>query len=262
MISSNYGIKNLKRILLKFPEWTKANNEGYENLTTMYGQLTTQLNRYMGHVSKNVGGVFETPKTVEQGGTIYQRTPAAKQKEAMVFLDQQLFTTPTWLLDQSILDKIGEDPISVVSRLQAPTLNRLVSNNTLSKLITAEAADGAGAYKITDFFTDMQGSVFSELKSNSAIDVYRRNLQKNYVEKLIAIVRPSAPAASSISMVGGRITVGGGAPSQSDVVSVVKGQLRELNTAIKSSTASATGLTKYHLEDLSDRIDNALKAKD
>jgi hypothetical protein len=262
MISSNYGIKNLKRILTKFPEWTKANNEGYENLTTMYGQLTTQLNRYMGHVSKNVGGVFETPKTVEQGGTIYQRTPAAKQKEAMVFLDQQLFTTPTWLLDQSILDKIGEDPISVVSRLQAPTLNRLVSNNTLSKLITAEAADGAGAYKITDFFTDMQGIVFSELKTNTAIDVYRRNLQKNYVEKLIAIVKPTAPAASSISMVGGRLTVGGGAPSQSDVVSVVKGQLRELNTAIRSSTASATGLTKYHLEDLSDRIDNALRAKD
>jgi hypothetical protein len=262
MISSDYGIKNLKRILVKLPDWTKANNEGYDNLTTMYGQLTTQLGRYMGHVSKNIGGVLETPKTVEQAGTIYQRNPAGKQKEAMVFLDKQLFTTPTWLLDQSILDKIGEDPTTVVSRLQAATLNRLVSNNTLNKLITAEAADGAGAYKITDFFTDMQGSVFSELKSNTAIDVYRRNLQKNYVEKLIAIVKPTAPAASSITMQGGRITLGGGAPAQNDVISVVKGQLRELNTAIKASTASATGLSKYHLEDLSDRIDNALKTKD
>lgn len=262
MISSDYGIKNLKRILVKLPEWTKANNEGYDNLTTMYGQLTTQLGRYMGHVSKNIGGVLETPKTVEQSGTIYQRNPAAKQKEAMVFLDKQLFTTPTWLLDQNILDKIGEDPTIVVSRLQAATLNRLVSNNTLNKLITAEAADGAGAYKITDFFKDMQGSVFSELKSNTEIDVYRRNLQKNYVEKLIAIVKPAAPAASSITMQGGRMTLGASAPAQSDVISVVKGQLRELNTAIKASTVSASGLTRYHLEDLSDRIDNALKTKD
>jgi hypothetical protein len=63
-------------------------------------------------------------------------------------------------------------------------------------------------------------------------------------------------------MQGGRITLGGGAPAQNDVISVVKGQLRELNTAIKASTASATGLSKYHLEDLSDRIDNALKTKD
>jgi hypothetical protein len=138
----------------------------------------------------------------------------------------------------------------------------LVSNNTLNKLITAEAADGAAAYKITDFFKDMQGSVFSELKSNTEIDVYRRNLQKNYVEKLIAIVKPAAPSASSITMQGGRITLGGNAPAQSDVISVVKGQLRELNTAIKASTVSASGLTRYHLEDLSDRIDNALKTKD
>ena len=126
----------------------------------MYGQLTTQLGRYMGHVAKNIGGVLETPKTVEQAGTIYQRNPAAKQKEAMAFLDKQLFTTPTWLLDKTILDDIGQDPTGVISRLQTPTLTRLVSNTTLSKLITAEAADGASAYKITDFFADINGSIF------------------------------------------------------------------------------------------------------
>ncbi|MES2828789.1 MAG: zinc-dependent metalloprotease [Bacteroidota bacterium] len=263
MISSDYGIKNLKRILAKLPEWTKADNEGYENLEVMYGQLTTQFGRYMGHVAKNIGGVFETPKMVEQAGTIYQRNPAAKQKEAMTFLDKQLFTTPSWLLDKTILDDIGQDPTAIISRLQAPTLTRLVSNTTLNKLITAEAADGATAYKITDFFTDMNGSIFSELKANSSIDVYRRNLQKNYVDKLIGIIKPTAPSTTVITFTGGR---GGGAsagaPSQSDVISVVKGQLKELSASVKTAASSATGLTKYHLEDLSDRIDTALKSKD
>ncbi|MHA4896480.1 zinc-dependent metalloprotease [Pedobacter sp. PWIIR3] len=263
MISSEYGIKNLKRILVKLPDWTKADNEGYENLEVMYGQLTTQLGRYMGHVAKNIAGVLETPKTVEQAGTIYQRNPAAKQKEAMVFLDKQLFTTPTWLLDKTILDDIGQDPTTVISRLQAPTIGRLVSNTTLNKLITAEAADGASAYKITDFFTDMNASIFSELKSNSAIDVYRRNLQKTYIDRLIAIVTPSAGGNTTIlSTQGGRGMAAAAAPSQSDVISVVKGQLKELSAAIKTSATSATGLSKYHLDDLSDRIDAALKAKD
>ncbi|MBB2145456.1 DUF5117 domain-containing protein [Pedobacter sp. LMG 31464] len=263
MKASDYGIKNLKVILPNLPTWTKEANEGYDNLANMYGQLTTQFGRYMGHVAKNVGGIYENPKTVEQAGEIYQRTPAATQKEAMDFLNRQLFTTPKWMLNQSILDNIDQNPLEVVSKLQSTTLNRLLGNSTLSKLVAAEAADGPTAYKITDLFTDLNGAIFTELKSNAAIDVYRRNLQKAYVEKLIAIVKP-APAAATTVVFAGR---GGGAPSgltasQSDVLSVVKGQLRDLNSSIKSAAASqADSLSKFHLLDLTDRIEGALDNK-
>ncbi|MES2456755.1 MAG: zinc-dependent metalloprotease [Bacteroidota bacterium] len=257
MISSDYGIKNLKRLLAKLPEWTKSDDQGYEDLSTMYGQITTQFGRYMGHVTKNIAGVFETPKTVEQAGTVYSRTPAARQQEAMAFLDKQLFTTPTWLINQTVLDNIGQNALDVINRAQAPTLARLVSSNTLSKLITAEAADGPTAYKVTDLLTDLQNSIFSELKSNTAIDVYRRNLQKSYVDKLNAILAP-APAGGIV--IGGQQRSAGS--SQGDVTSVVKAQLRDLSTLLKNATGSATGMSKYHLQDLSERIDNALKAKE
>lgn len=264
MKASEYGIKNLKVILTNLPAWTKESNEGYENLSNMYGQLTTQFGRYMGHVAKNVGGVFETPKTVEQAGSIYERTPAATQKEAMNFLNRQLFTTPKWLLNQSILDNIDENPLEVVARLQGSTLSRLLSNNTLSKLVAAEATDGATAYKISDLFTDLNAAVFTELKTNAAIDVYRRNLQKAYVERLIAVVKPAPASAAAAAAQGGR---GAGAStglsaSQSDVMSVVKGQLRELNKTLKTSAnAQSDSLSKYHLVDLTDRIDAALDSK-
>jgi hypothetical protein len=260
MKASTYGIKNLKVILTNLPAWTKSANEGYDDLATMYGQLTTQFGRYMGHVAKNVGGIYENPKTVEQTGSIYERTPAATQKEAMTFLDQQLFKTPLWLVNKPILDNIDENGLEVVGRLQNTTLNRLISNNTMSKLVAAEAIDGEPAYKITDLFTDLNGSIFSELKSNQTIDVYRRNLQKMYVEKLIAIIKPAAnPAGMNLIVTrGGAVAQSGLAASQSDVLSVVKGQLKELDTMIKTSSNAATGLSKYHLQDLSDRIEKAL----
>ncbi|MFC3562613.1 zinc-dependent metalloprotease [Pedobacter jamesrossensis] len=264
MKASTYGIKNLKVILNKLPEWTKEPADGYDNLENMYGQLTTQFGRYMGHVAKNIGGIYENPKTVEQAGSVYERTPAATQKEAMTFLDVQLFKTPTWLLNKSILDNISQDGLEVIGRLQNTTISRILSTSTLTKLISAEALDGASAYKITDLFTDLNGSIFTELKSNQAIDVYRRNLQKLYVDKLISIVKPAPmPTAVNAILTGGR---GGAAQSglmasQSDVMSVVKGQLRELDAAIKTGANSATGLSKYHLQDLSDRIEDALDAK-
>lgn len=260
MKASEYGIKNLKVILVGLPEWTKEKGEGYDNLANMYGQLTTQFGRYMGHVAKNVGGIYENPKTVEQAGPIYERTPAATQKEAMNFLSQQLFTTPKWLLNQAILDNISGNPLEVVSRLQAPTLNRLLSTSTMSKLIAAETTDGASAYKISDLFSDLNGAILSELKSGSAIDVYRRNLQKAYVEKLIAIAKPApAPAAAAAALGAPR----GLSAAQSDVMSVVKGQLRELQGSMKSaSNTQSDSLTKYHLQDLADRIEAALSNKD
>jgi hypothetical protein len=262
MLASTYGIKNLKVILNNLPEWTKSPNEGYDDLNNMYNQLTTQFGRYMGHVAKNVGGIYETPKTVEQAGPVYERTPAATQKEAMTFLSQNLFTTPNWLLNKAILDNTGADPLETVNKLQTPIVNRLLGVNTLTKLISAEASDGQSAYKITDFFADMQGSVFSELKSNKPIDVYRRNLQKMYVEKLISIMKP-APAASSAAAAFGRMPGSAGeiSATQSDVISVVKAQLKDLDSAIKSATAQTSGLSKYHLQDLSDRIEQALDPK-
>lgn len=263
MKASDYGIKNLKVILAGLPEWTKESGEDYGNLSAMYGQLVGQFGRYMGHVAKNVGGVYENPKTVDQAGLIYQRTPAATQKEAMDFLSRQLFTTPRWLLNQTIFDNTDQNPLEVLSRLQGATLNRLVSNNTMSKLVAAEATDGATAYKISDLFTALNSSIFTELKANSVIDVYRRNLQKAYVEKLIAVVKPAAAPSAFTALLADRGNATSGlSASQSDVISVAKGQLRELQKTITAAAdTQADSLSKYHLVDLAERIDAALDAK-
>jgi hypothetical protein len=266
MKASDYGIKNLKVIIAKLPEWTRMPNQGYEDLDNMYNQLTTQFNRYMGHVTKNIAGVYENPKTVEEAGVIYQSTPAATQKEAMDFLNRQLFTTPTWLLDEKILSDIGETPVQVIYTSQNSVLTRILTFHTLNKLLAAEAADGPSAYKITDLFSDLNGSILTELKNNQPIDVYRRNLQKIYVDKLIELVKPKPQAAPIVVFAGGGggRRGGGGAREmdQTDALSVAKGQLRAINEMIKTKMQSSTdAMTNYHLQDLSDRITAALDPK-
>src|SRR6202012_1700096 len=101
----------------------------YENLKDMYGALVGQYSRYMGHVVKNVGGIYETPKSVEQAGEdVYEPTPKAIQEEAVAFLNRQLFETPEWLLNKDILNKISNPVVSeMVSNVQIGILNSLLS---------------------------------------------------------------------------------------------------------------------------------------
>src|SRR5258708_111463 len=132
MKAGEYGIKNLQRILPSLPEWTSEEADKYDNLNDLYKQVVGQFSRYMGHVLKNVGSVYETFHSVEQPGDVYAPAPKARQQEAVAFLNKQLFETPRWLLDYSILNKISNpaagDP---VASIQSAVLNTLLSANLL-----------------------------------------------------------------------------------------------------------------------------------
>ena len=263
MKASEYGIKNLKRILTALPEWTKEEADRYENLSDMYGQVVGQFSRYMGHVTKNIGGVQETFKSVEQSGDIYEPTPKATQKEAVAFLNKQLFQTPEWLLDKNILNKITS-PTSLerVQSIQTSVLNNVLDAQRLFRLVAANNRFGASTYRIDELLEDVRKGVWSELASGQAIDSYRRNLQKAHVEKLIDLITPATSNATIVQL-GGR----GGFTlpvntRNTDVNSAARGELRTLLRDATAGAAKTTDkLSKYHLQDVSDRIKNALDPK-
>jgi hypothetical protein len=260
MKASTYGIKNLQRIIPNLQAWTKEPNENYETLNTMYNEVVTQFNRYVGHVSKNIGGVMETPKTVEQAGAVYEIVSREQQKEAMDFLSKQVFTTPTWLLDQQIFAKTGNTGTAVVNRLQDAALGRVLSAGTINKLLNAEASLGTKTYTLNDMMTDLRRSIFTELPTRKPIDIYRRNLQKNMVERLLTFLKPATAPAS----LGGGITISFGPTisRNSDALSYARGTLRSLQTEIRTALPAYTDTaTRYHLLDLLDRINDGLTAK-
>ena len=71
VLASQYGIKNLKRIVPNLIEWTAEEGKDYEDLETMYEQVLGQYNRYMGHVTANIGGVIKKTKTYDQEGQCF-----------------------------------------------------------------------------------------------------------------------------------------------------------------------------------------------
>jgi hypothetical protein len=260
MKASMYGIKNLQRILPNLMDWTKMPNEDYSNLAQMYNQLMFQFMRYMGHVSKYVGGIMETPKSVEEQGPVYEIVSKAKQREAVEFLNKNLFATPTWLINQDIFSRTGMNGLSVIGTIQDNALSRLLNNRTLNKLVDGEAAQGANAYLVVDLLNDLKKGIWSELAARKPIDIYRRNLQKSYVNTLGNLVNP--PATPPVTIAPG-ITISTVVNDKSDVKSVIRAHLAALRTEINAAAATvADPMTRYHLQDVSKRIDNALNPKD
>lgn len=264
MKASDYGIKNLKRIVPNLIQWTKEEAEDYEMLQDSYNDVMGQFRRYMGHVTKNIGGVYETPKTFDQAGVVYEPTPKNLQKDAVNFLQKQLFETPTWLLDQQILSRLRPDAgVDMISRMQETTLNSIFNSDRLQRLIET-SSKATDAYTIDELFTDMRKGIWSELASKKAIDNYRRNLQKMFVEKMASMLNPppSFSTGNQPTNVFGAVVPPSVDVRKSDIISMVRAHTSLLQSEIKAALPSISDkMTKYHLQDCLYRIEKALNPK-
>jgi hypothetical protein len=260
MKASTYGIKNLQRILPNLVNWTKEPNESYEALSDMYGQLTTQFRRYIGHVVYNFGGVYETLKKNSQSGNVYEFVSKATQKEAMDFINKQVFTTPTWLINKDVAEKTNTNITATILSLQETALSRMLSNTTMNKMLNAEAGIGKEAYTINDLFTDLKQNIFTELISKKPIELYRRNLQKAFVERLGALINPAPSTGVTVSF-GGAPAAPTVDPKKNDILSYLKGNAREIKAMVDAAAGNPDKATKYHLQDLSDRLKKILDPK-
>ena len=138
--------------------------------------------------------------------------------------------------------------------LQQNILNRLVSVSTLDKLIQFEAMEGARAYTATEFLTDLRKGIWKELYTKQPIDIYRRNLQKMHVEKLISLVKPPATTTTMPAQQQTRLS------NTNDAISVLKGQVRSLAVEIRNTIPQTKDVpTRLHLQDVLERLNNSLK---
>ena len=261
MKASMYGIKNLQRIVPKLIEWTAEDGKNYDDLETLYGQVLSQFNRYMGHVSNNIGGVYENRKTYEQEGAVY--TPVAKghQRDAMKFLQRELFQTPEWMLDQNIFNKIEySGTVDRVRGVQVRTLNNVLSLGKMARLIEHETAMGSKAYTLTQMMSELRRGIWSEIYSGGAIDTYRRNLQKGHIDRLAYLM--TADSQRKLPSYGGYQKSTAVNTSQSDIRSVVRGELVTLRAQLRNGLANAANtMSRYHIQDAIARINDILDPK-
>lgn len=151
MLASLYGIKNLKRIVPQILTWSYEPNKSYAGAGEIYSGVVSQFNRYLGHVTKNVAGIYSNSITVEQTDEIAREfVPANIQKRAIAFLNEQLFTTPEWLIDRQLMEKAKILPVNVICSLQSGVLARLINKNTLDKMSENEILNGKSIYICSD----------------------------------------------------------------------------------------------------------------
>jgi hypothetical protein len=254
--ASEYGIKNLKYILNNLQSWTKEPNEINESLNEMYGQLVGQFRRYVGHVTTNIGGVHETFRTAEEGGAIYEPVAKSTQKTAVNFLQTQVFETPKWLINKDIWNRVSNpgETADPVSGAMEGSLNTLLSNDRLIRMqVNVERFGADKAYSAVELLNDVQAGVFSELTSKKAIDMYRRGLQKAYVERLNSILNPATPTGATISF-GTATNV-----NRTDLPAIARAQLTKLRAQVAAAIPTTSdSMSKIHLQDLQERIKRAL----
>lgn len=257
MKASYYGLKNLEVITENLIDWIAADGEEFADLTELYTQILAQWSRYMTHVAPYIGGVYETDKTFDQEGAVFEPVEAFRQKEAMEFLKEYAFSDPTWAKNSAIISRVNQaDFIDSYRDRQVTVLNNVLDPSRLARLIEYDIR-GEDTYTPFEFMDDLRTAIWSELNSNSSASVYRRNLQRAYIERMKYMMTDELPSVSEqFRQFLGITNVN---VSQSDIRPIVREQLEILHRDVRSTASNVNDrATRIHLNDIDRRIDDIL----
>ncbi|MEO7998416.1 MAG: zinc-dependent metalloprotease [Gemmatimonadaceae bacterium] len=210
------------------------------------------------HVTKIVGGMNKQEKNVGQSGEVWTPVSRQRQVDAMKFLNDQVFATPQYLINPTILRKLESDGnITRVSNAQARALSAVMSNAKMQRMVEYEALapKKSDVYTVAEMLTDLRKGLWSEMYAGKAIDAYRRHLQNIYVEAIAGKINPPpAPAALA--------ALGAANVSTDDIRPILKDEMRVLDRDLAAAIGRTTDrMTRAHLQDTRDQIKQMLDPK-
>ncbi|WP_435182314.1 zinc-dependent metalloprotease [Cellulophaga omnivescoria] len=248
--ASTYGVKNLKYVAKNLSNWTSDQTNNYDDLEELYGELLGVYSRYAGHVVTNIGGVFENLKTPKQNGTVYTALSKTKQKESMKWLQDNVFSTQSWLVDNAILQNIDYAGYPEnLRKVQARHLNSVLSADRIGRLLDAETTNKT-FYSALEMLSDLRKGIWKEAYVGKSADIYRRNLQRTYLERMETLLNAQNSSRSNFNI------------TTSDISALVRGELKTLRSKLKvAKNGSINTVTRYHYEDAIAKIEQALEPK-
>ncbi len=241
--------------------------ENYEILRRAFNRMQGEYNVASLAATKYIGGLYYNRDHVgdPNGRPPFVPVPAARQREALKFLTDKVWAPDAFQVQAQLLNKLAlkrfwdfdftvfstprlDYPLhTVVLNLQSAPLVRLYHPITLSRLQDLEAKFPSGSERFTlaDMFVGVRGAIWSELDSGTAINGFRRNLQRAHLNQLIQLV-VAAPA---------------GTPE--DAVTLARADLVELQGKIDRALGAGNldYTNRAHLEESRARIRQALEAQ-
>ena len=235
VLASTLGIANLKRIVPQLQDWMAEDGKYFDNLEEVYDNVIGQLRRYTGHVANNVGSVYEWQRSSDEDKVVYETVSREKQAAAVAFINEQIFTTPEWLIDENILQRISATGVAdKIEGLQTYALRLLLNEDRLDRLVEERARDRE-TYGVMDLMEDTRSGVFNAENSASS---FGRNLQANYVDALTELLKNEDVAA--------------------DVRAAARANLMEIRQRILGSASQRDPIALGHSSELSQQIQVAL----
>ncbi|MEX2179659.1 MAG: zinc-dependent metalloprotease [Gemmatimonadaceae bacterium] len=260
--STGLGFRNIQRVVGYIATAATRPMEDNSDLQELYNRTIGQWSNEANHVATLVGGGTVQYKSGSQPGPVYTPITRARQAEAVRFLNQQVWTTPTYLIRPEIAARVeAGGMVTRVNNAQARALATVLNDQRMDRLLEQEGIrNRSEVYTLATMLDDVRRGIWSELGEASAVDVFRRKLQSDYLTMLDRKLNPPAPTTGAGGGGGG----GGGfgqpaAPLSEDGKSHLRGQLVTLRQEIQRAVPRATDrATQLHLQGSIHRIDRIL----
>ena len=182
-------------------KFTKT-GESFQELRRIYYLLSNQKRIAAGVISRYIGGVYVDRAMAGQENGTQPFTPVSlkEQKRAMNALETYVFSpnafsAPNDLYNFLAMQRRGynffngpEDPKihEQVLSYQESILDHILHYNTLQRIVDSELY--GNEYKLSAFMNDLNNAIF-KADANSNINTFRQNLQAEYTNRLINIVK-------------------------------------------------------------------------
>ena len=202
--AADFGLRNIDRVVPMLIPGTTQLGGSYTRMQELYETLITQRHRELAAVAKLVGGVEETRYQAGRGTAPFSPVPPARQRAAVKFLVERAFSIPRPLLDREVLMRIspsGDSDSLQGSNVQL--LRHLIDPGVFQRMSVAQSMAPEGvAYTGVDLLYDLNDGLFRELEAPvPTIELYRRDLQRNYVtQMLVAVGVANDPQSASNSI--------------------------------------------------------------
>ncbi|MDQ2890688.1 MAG: zinc-dependent metalloprotease [Gemmatimonadota bacterium] len=262
--STGLGYRNLRRVAGYINGAATRNGEDNTDLREIYDRTVGQWATEAGHVVTVVGGSEVQYKSGTQPGAVYTPLSRARQADAVHFLNENVFRTPTFLIRPDISDRIeAGGMLTRIGNAQNRVLGALLDDGRMNRLLDGEAlaTDKHNTYTLLNMLGDLRHGVWSELESpRVSIDAYRRNLQNDYLAQINRKLNgPATPAATvaAAAAFGVRLPV-----LSEDAKSELRGELTTLRSDIRAAKGRADDReTQVHLDAAEHRIGEILDPK-
>jgi len=292
MKASEYGLKNLKRVVSNILEWSYDKDESYYQTGKLYIGAIGQWNLYNYHVLNNLGGIYLNTTVHGDNKASYVPVPAAIQKRAVAYLLKNTIAIPEWLFFNPILDKTNPlkdsplgpyeyTPYTLARELQYSVFYSMLSDDRLLRMTENELFQRNGTkeniFTVTQLFQILRQNIFASTIQNKSLTILERMTQKNYVDVLIVSTNKlfeKTDAKKGIQLNenlnmpqlcdyldGSKMARNINQSSLKRVTEVTsdkKGELNQILQLLKSKRSIGNQETKNHYFDLIQRIERAL----